>query len=45
LAGIPLGRFSNYYILLLVLLAFVILVFTRLNNSPDRSRLGGHPGG
>ncbi|PKW25235.1 branched-chain amino acid ABC transporter permease [Phycicoccus duodecadis] len=33
LAGIPLGRFSNYYFLLLVLIAFVILVFTRLNDS------------
>ncbi len=33
LAGIPLGRFSNYYFLLLVLVAFVILVFVRLNNS------------
>jgi len=33
LFGITLGRFSNYYFLLLVLLAFVILVFTRLNNS------------
>lgn len=32
-AGIPLGRFSNYYFLLLVLIAFVILVFTRLNDS------------
>ncbi|HEY3002098.1 MAG TPA: branched-chain amino acid ABC transporter permease, partial [Kribbellaceae bacterium] len=32
-AGIPLGRFSNYYFLLLILIAFVILVFTRLNNS------------
>jgi branched-chain amino acid transport system permease protein len=31
--GIPLGRFSNYYFLLLVLIAFVILVFVRLNNS------------
>ena len=31
--GIPLGRFSNYYFLLLALLAFVILVFTRLNDS------------
>jgi branched-chain amino acid transport system permease protein len=31
--GIPLGRFSNYYFLLLIFLAFVILVFTRLNNS------------
>ncbi|HET9020860.1 MAG TPA: branched-chain amino acid ABC transporter permease [Ornithinibacter sp.] len=33
IAGIPLGRFSNYYFLLLFLLMFVILVFTRLNNS------------
>ena len=33
LLGIPLGRFSNYYFLLLVLLGFVILVFVRLNNS------------
>ncbi|MEO5609028.1 MAG: branched-chain amino acid ABC transporter permease [Ornithinibacter sp.] len=33
LAGIPLGRFSNYYFLLLVLIAFVIVVFVRLNNS------------
>jgi branched-chain amino acid transport system permease protein len=32
-AGIELGRFSNYYFLLLVLTAFVILVFSRLNNS------------
>ena len=32
-AGIPLGRFSNYYFLLLALIAFVILVFTRLNDS------------
>ncbi|HSU34677.1 MAG TPA: branched-chain amino acid ABC transporter permease [Propionibacteriaceae bacterium] len=31
--GIPLGRFSNYYFLLLLLLGLVILVFTRLNNS------------
>ncbi|MET0693653.1 MAG: branched-chain amino acid ABC transporter permease [Propionibacteriaceae bacterium] len=31
--GIPLGRFSNYYFLLLVLLGLIILVFTRLNNS------------
>jgi branched-chain amino acid transport system permease protein len=31
--GIPLDRFSNYYFLLLVLIAFVILVFVRLNNS------------
>jgi branched-chain amino acid transport system permease protein len=31
--GIPLDRFSNYYFLLLALLAFVILVFVRLNNS------------
>ena len=31
--GIPLGRFSNYYFLLLILLGLVILIFTRLNNS------------
>jgi branched-chain amino acid transport system permease protein len=31
--GIPLGRFSNYYFLLLILIAFVITVFARLNNS------------
>ena len=33
LLGIPLGRFTNYYFLLLVLLGLVILIFTRLNNS------------
>ncbi|SDS09626.1 branched-chain amino acid transport system permease protein [Friedmanniella luteola] len=33
LLGIPLGRFSNYYFLLLVVIALIILVFTRLNNS------------
>src|SRR5215211_4180831 len=33
LLGIPLGRFSNYYFMLLVLIALVILVFVRLNNS------------
>jgi branched-chain amino acid transport system permease protein len=32
-AGIPLGRFSNYYFILLLLLMFVMLVFTRLNDS------------
>ncbi len=31
--GIVLGRFANYYFLLLVLAAFIIMVFTRLNNS------------
>jgi branched-chain amino acid transport system permease protein len=31
--GIPLGRFSNYYFLLLLVIALVILIFTRLNNS------------
>ncbi|MCE1178639.1 MAG: branched-chain amino acid ABC transporter permease [Micrococcales bacterium] len=31
--GIPLGRFSNYYFILLLLIGFIILVFTRLNNS------------
>ena len=33
LFGIPLGKFSNYYFLLLVLIAVVILIFVRLNNS------------
>src|SRR5664279_2668793 len=33
LLGIPLSRFSNYYFLLLILLAFVIMVFHRLNTS------------
>jgi branched-chain amino acid transport system permease protein len=33
LLGIPLARFSNYYFLLLVLIAFIIMVFSRLNNS------------
>ncbi|MEU8227110.1 branched-chain amino acid ABC transporter permease [Kribbella sp. NPDC048915] len=32
-AGVPLGRFSNYYFLLLLLIGGVILVFSRLNNS------------
>jgi branched-chain amino acid transport system permease protein len=32
-AGIDLGRFSNYYFLLLVLIGGVILVFARLNDS------------
>ena len=32
-AGISLGRFANYYFLLLLLAAFVITVFARLNNS------------
>lgn len=31
--GLTLGRFSNYYFLLLLLIAFVILVFARLNDS------------
>jgi branched-chain amino acid transport system permease protein len=31
--GIPLARFSNYYFLLLVLIGFIILVFSRLNKS------------
>jgi branched-chain amino acid transport system permease protein len=31
--GIELGRFSNYYFLLLLLLGFIILVFSRLNDS------------
>ena len=33
LLGVPLDKFSNYYFLLLAFLAFVILVFVRLNNS------------
>jgi len=33
LLGIPLGRFSNYYFLLLVVIALIILVFSRLNDS------------
>lgn len=32
-AGIELGRFANYYFLLLLLIAFIILVFVRLNAS------------
>ena len=32
-AGIPLGRFANYYFLLLIVAAIVITIFTRLNNS------------
>jgi branched-chain amino acid transport system permease protein len=31
--GIVLGRFSNYYFLLLLLIGFIILVFARLNDS------------
>lgn len=31
--GIELGRFSNYYFVLLLLLGFIILVFSRLNDS------------
>ncbi|GAA6526710.1 branched-chain amino acid ABC transporter permease [Intrasporangium sp. DVR] len=33
LFGITLGRFANYYFLLLVVAGFIITVFTRLNNS------------
>lgn len=33
LLGIPLARFSNYYFLLLLLMAFIIMVFHRLNTS------------
>jgi branched-chain amino acid transport system permease protein len=33
IAGFELGRFANYYLLLLLLIAFVILVFSRLNDS------------
>jgi branched-chain amino acid transport system permease protein len=31
--GLDLGRFSNYYFLLLLYIGFVILIFVRLNNS------------
>jgi branched-chain amino acid transport system permease protein len=31
--GIELGRFANYYFLLLILIGFIILVFVRLNDS------------
>ncbi|MBA3529473.1 MAG: branched-chain amino acid ABC transporter permease [Propionibacteriaceae bacterium] len=33
LLSVPLGRFSNYYFLLLLVIGLIILVFTRLNNS------------
>ncbi|AUG76606.1 branched-chain amino acid ABC transporter permease [Kitasatospora sp. MMS16-BH015] len=33
IAGVDLGRFSNYYLLLLLVTAFVILVFARVSNS------------
>ena len=33
IAGIELGRFSNYYFLLLLVIGFVILVFARMNDS------------
>lgn len=33
LFGIPLGRMSNYYFLLLLLIGFIILVFARMNDS------------
>lgn len=32
-AGIPLGRFSNYFFLMLLVMALIVLVFTRLNYS------------
>jgi branched-chain amino acid transport system permease protein len=31
--GVTMGRFANYYLVLLVLIAFIVFVFTRLNNS------------
>ncbi|MBM7787559.1 branched-chain amino acid ABC transporter permease [Tenggerimyces flavus] len=31
--GVTMGRFANYYFVLLILIAFVITVFARLNNS------------
>ena len=33
IAGFEITRFANYYLLLLVLIAFIILVFTRINDS------------
>ena len=33
LFGVPLGRFANYYLLLLLIIGLIILVFVRLNNS------------
>ncbi len=33
LLGLELGRFSNYYFLLLLVIGLIILVFSRLNNS------------
>ena len=33
LFGIPLGRFSNYFFLMLLIMAFIVLVFSRLNYS------------
>ncbi|GAB3912059.1 branched-chain amino acid ABC transporter permease [Microlunatus endophyticus] len=33
IAGIEIGRFANYYFILLIWLAIVILIFSRLNNS------------
>lgn len=33
IAGLEIGRFANYYFVLLLWLAIVILIFTRLNNS------------
>ena len=32
-AGIPLGRFSNYFFLMLLIMGVIVLVFTRLNHS------------
>ncbi len=33
IAGIDLGRFSNYYLLMLIVTAFVVLIFARVGNS------------
>ena len=43
--GIDIGRFANYYWLMLVVIAVIIAVFTNLNYSPDRAWLGRHPRG
>jgi branched-chain amino acid transport system permease protein len=31
--GVELGRFANYYLLMLVIMAFVVLIFARVNDS------------
>ncbi len=45
LLGIPLGRFANYYFLLLLVIGVIILVFMPPQRQPDRAWLGGDPRG